>query len=244
MGVLFVPVERIDAEQYLLDGQPVSQHDAESLRVAARAAHMPAEALNDESRLRVLLTALLAAGGAERLDRPSKGPGQAVSSALPDWADLRLEARNFLLLSVKREGAVSRTTADAANVLNKADVIESYQVHGNRWTMRPDGRERHPELSRAKALEPASAAETTAEWLQRLGDAIDSPGSVRPWYTSKMVLAILGVALVFVVVHIILLVRVLSKARAMPDAPESALHLTRSPNPPYGCLRDGSHPTV
>jgi hypothetical protein len=211
--VLFLPVSAGDDEQYLLDGRPVSQHDLESLRSAARAASLPDSAMGNERALRVLLTALLAADGAERLDRPSKGPGQAVSSALPDWTDLRAEARNYLLLAVKREGGVSRTTCDACNLLNKAEVVESYQVHGNRWTMRPDGRERHPELSRAKALEPTSAAASTAEWLRQLGDVLDAPVTSRPWYTSKAVLAILGVACAFVIVHILLLVRVLAKVR-------------------------------
>jgi len=216
--VLFTPVGKRDPEQYLLDGKPVSQHDFDSLISAARGASLPDAALDDERVLRLLLTALLVSGGAERLDRPSRGPGQAVSSPLPNWEDLRPEARNYLLLSIKREGEVSRTTCDACNLLNKADVVESYQVHGNRWTMRPDGRERHPELSKAKALEPASEAATTAEWLRQLGEVIDSPGSSRPWYTSKMVLAILGVALVFCVVHLILLVRVLAKVHSSDPA--------------------------
>lgn len=196
----------------MLEGLPVSEHGLGSLRQAGRAASLPESVLQEDERvLCVLLTALLAADGAERRDRPSRAPGTAVSTRLPRWDDLRVEARNYLFLSIKREGAVSRTTCDACNLLNKADVVESYQVHGNRWTMRPDGRERHPELSMAKALEPASAATSTAEWLRQLGEVIDAPIASRPWYTSKMVLAILGIACVFVVVHIMLLVRVLSK---------------------------------
>ena len=162
--------------------------------------------------------ALLVAGGAERLDRRSKGPGEAVSSALPDWLDLRPEARNYLLLVVRREREVTRTTADAANLLNKAEVVESYQVHGNRWTMRPDGRERHPALKKAMALEPASEAASTAEWLNHLGNAIEAPQLGRPWYRSTFVLLILAFAVLFVLVHLLLLARALSKVHASDPA--------------------------
>lgn len=218
MSVLFLPVTKEDLAVYALEGLPVAEHGVDSLRAAARAAHLPDAVLDDEATLRPLLAALLVAGGAERLDRRSKGPGEAVSSALPDWLDLRPEARNYLLLVVRREREVTRTTADAANLLNKAEVVESYQVHGNRWTMRPDGRERHPALKKAMALEPASEAASTAEWLNHLGNAIEAPQLGRPWYRSTFVLLILAFAVLFVLVHLLLLARALSKVHASDPA--------------------------
>ena len=110
MSVLFLPVTKEDLAAYALEGLPVAEHGVDSLRAAARAAHLPDAVLDDEATLRPLLATLLVAGGAERLDRRSKGPGEAVSSALPDWLDLRPEARNYLLLVVRREQYGARTS--------------------------------------------------------------------------------------------------------------------------------------
>ena len=52
---------------------------------------------------------------------------------------------------------------------------------------------------------------STGQWLRQLADALDEPAEERPWYKSKVVLAIVSLAAFFVGFHVLLLVRVLQK---------------------------------
>mmetsp|Transcript_56474 Transcript_56474/g.93329 ORF Transcript_56474/g.93329 Transcript_56474/m.93329 type:complete len:236 (-) Transcript_56474:260-967(-) len=200
--VHFVEVLASHLDQYLLDGSPLSKHDLGSIESRANASGIPKETQHDEHVLRILLAALLAAGGSERLDTPS-GPGQAVSSALPRWKDLHEQARAFLVAGIKREGCVSAKTADAVNLLNRPHVMEPFQKFGNRWTI-ADAEIDHG------MRRPTRADETNVEELVR-PVAQNQDKTTRPWYCSKPVLAVLSIAVIFVLVHIALLLRVLSK---------------------------------
>ncbi len=70
------------------------------------------------------------------------------------------------------------------------------------------------ELERARRELGGDSSLSTGKWLRSLADALDEPAIERPWWTSKVVLAILAVAGLFVGVHVLLLLRVLSKVHA------------------------------
>merc|ERR1719221_506426 len=103
---MFCRLSSSDVDQYSLDGVSISLHDAASLRACAAARGLPRDLQDDEQLLRVLLAVLLAAGGAERVGS-TKGTGEAVSSGILAWCDIREEARSYLLASIRREGGLS-----------------------------------------------------------------------------------------------------------------------------------------
>merc|ERR1712087_721575 len=162
----------------------------------------------DEHVLRMLLAALLAAGGSERMNAPS-GPGQAVSSALPRWDDMHQQARAFLIAGIRREGCVSQKTAQAVNMLNKPIVMEPYQKFGDRWTI-PDN-EIDYGSRRPTRLDSIDAEELVRSYAQK--PEVEKTLQ-HPWWFSKVVFAVLSVAVIFVVVHVALLCRVLVKVHA------------------------------
>eukprot|EP00308_Calcidiscus_leptoporus_P009452 CAMPEP_0119366762 /NCGR_PEP_ID=MMETSP1334-20130426/13591_1 /TAXON_ID=127549 /ORGANISM="Calcidiscus leptoporus, Strain RCC1130" /LENGTH=238 /DNA_ID=CAMNT_0007383033 /DNA_START=30 /DNA_END=746 /DNA_ORIENTATION=- len=200
----FCRLSSSDVDHYSLDGVPLSRHDAASLRACATARGLPRDLQDDERLLRVLLAVLLAAGGAERVGS-IKGTGEAVSSGILAWCDIREEARGYLLASIRREGSLSAQAADALNMLNRPHVVESFQDLGNRWTKldESEGRARPRMVRGLEADMGASSAQGAS--------AESEPLPSRPWYRSKMVLAILAVAVFFVLVHVVLLLRVLAK---------------------------------
>ena len=97
----FVPVSRDAAARFKLDGKPISEYDTHSLKARADARGLPRTVQEDESVLRVLLAALLAAGGAEQAGA-ARGAGQVVSSGILSWADVRKDAQAYLLAAIKR----------------------------------------------------------------------------------------------------------------------------------------------
>merc|ERR1712087_129472 len=144
----------------------------------------------DEHVLRMLLAALLAAGGSERMNAPS-GPGQAVSSALPRWDDMHQQARAFLVAGIRREGCVSQKTAQAVNMLNKPHVMEPYQKLGDRWTIAEN------EIDYG-SRRPTRLDDVDAEELVRSLKTAQKPEVEKtprhPWWLSKVVFAVLSVA--------------------------------------------------
>tara|TARA_B100000524_G_scaffold132064_1_gene65557 strand:- start:1169 stop:1891 length:723 start_codon:yes stop_codon:yes gene_type:complete len=200
-----VPVAPADLASITLGGIPLAQHDTTALRAIALNHGFPAASCKDDAALRVLIAALLAAGVAEQLDAQASASAAATSCpALPiRWSELRAEAANLLLLTVQREKRITAIAADAINLLNKDAVIESYQTFGNRWTIAESDRDI------AEEFEPEQSE--SAQLLGDIGRALDEPLPMKPWYASKMVLAILSVAVLFVAVHVALLVRVLTK---------------------------------
>ena len=129
--------------------------------------------------------------------------------AIAHWKDLRPEARSLLALSLKREGFISDTMAAAATLLNQKEVVESYRADTSRRPREP----RHVELDAAREHLGGGYA-STAEWLVGLADALEAPASVRPWYSSKLVLGIGFTSIFFVLGHVVLLFRVLSRVHA------------------------------
>uniref|UniRef100_A0A7S0LRP1 Uncharacterized protein n=1 Tax=Coccolithus braarudii TaxID=221442 RepID=A0A7S0LRP1_9EUKA len=202
----FRRVSAADVDEYSLDGVILSQHDAASLRACATARSIPRELQEDERMLRVLLAALLAAAGAERASDSTR-VGATVSSGILAWRDLRNEAASYLIASIKKEGCVSAQAANALNVINRPHVVESFTQRGNRWTLDPDEQDM-ARLPQTRGLQADTSATSTP--TEKGEDKIhDRP--TRAWYRSKMVLWVLIIALIFVVVHVALLLRVLVK---------------------------------
>jgi len=138
----------------------------------------------DEHVLRVLLAAMLAAGGAERLDAPPRGPGVAVSSGAADWADVRDEVRTFVLASIRRDGALTAQAAKTATLLNTPHAVESFKTLGNRWTDQDDESSERDRLISNRERDLASA-----EWVRSLAAQSGSGRAdvaERPWYRSKV----------------------------------------------------------
>ena len=52
------------------------------------------------------------------------------------------------------------------------------------------------------------------EWLGSLADVLDEPANTRLWYRSKMVLGVLALAAFFILLHVALLYKTLSKIHA------------------------------
>ena len=151
--------------------------------------------------MRMLFAALLAA---------SAGGGRTLA-----FESLSDECAGLLLHAIRREGLVSAHTAEALNVLGKPQVVERYRSYGNKWTL-PAEQPDPSELARARAsLDPKSDAASMGEWLRTLSDALEAPVNARPWYRSKAVLAILVLAAIFVLVHVLLLFKTLSKIHTM-----------------------------
>ena len=117
----------------------------------------------------------------------------------------------MLLLSLRRDGQLSTTAAAALSVLNKPQVVEKYKLLGNRWTITEDKRDAPSAIELARKELGGESSLSTGQWLRQLADALDEPAEERPWYKSKVVLAIVSLAAFFVGFHVLLLVRVLQK---------------------------------
>ena len=49
------------------------------------------------------------------------------------------------------------------------------------------------------------------EWLNSLADVLDEPANMRPWYRSKLVMMVLSLAALFILLHLGLLLKALTK---------------------------------
>lgn len=162
----------------------------------------------------MLIAVLLKHSAAERAaaTKGSSGSSSSDGSLPPDaWRDLREEAKGLLLLSLRRDGQLSTTAAAALSVLNKPQVVEKYKLLGNRWTITEDKRDAPSAIELARKELGGESSLSTGQWLRQLADALDEPAEERPWYKSKVVLAIVSLAAFFVGFHVLLLVRVLQK---------------------------------
>lgn len=192
----FVAVDADALASLSIGGSMLAQLSSEML--FRRAADFGLPMLSEHEHVRILLGALLVATGG-KLHKDT-------------WSEIREEARGLLLLAIKREGRISASTASALVVLNKPAVVEKYQKLGNRWTISEGSRDpQGAAIEVARQQLGGSDASSTAEWLRGLADALDEPTNDRPWWTSKPVLVVLVLTAVFVVIHILLLVRVLFK---------------------------------
>lgn len=187
-----------DLSLFQIGGTPIPQCSPEVVAKRARACGVPGS--TDSELLPMLIAALMAAAG-HRDD----------SKAVTSWRDLTEEARALLILSLRREGCVSTTTADTVNLLCKPQVVERYKTLGNRWTIPESSRDHRDELDRARAAVLTSSGDAS---LRALGGALEEPVVERPWYSSKVVLVIVGIAALFVLVHVALLLRVLGKVHS------------------------------
>lgn len=194
----FKPVAVQDLCKFELDDEPLEKMALPALREAATRHRLPASTLEQEAVMRMLFAALLAASAA--------GGGRTLA-----FETLSDECAGLLLHAIRREGLVSAHTAEALNVLGKPQVVERYRSYGNKWTLPTE----HPdpsELARVRAsLDPKSDAASMGEWLRTLSDALEAPVNARPWYRSKAVLAIIALAALFVLVHVLLLIKTLRK---------------------------------
>ena len=186
-----------------LEGVPLAKLSGDALLEHARRACLP-RSLSDEEQIRIVLGVLL---------QSASSSNGTAASALPKgaWSEMREEAAGLQLLSVRRDGCLSASTATALNVLDKPQVVEKYTMKGNRWTMAEACRD--PSVVQARKELGGEGPGSTGEWLRSLADALDAPIDERPWYTSKTVLFVLSLAALFVLVHVLLLVRVLMKVR-------------------------------
>ena len=124
---------------------------------------------------------------------------------------MRHEVRALLVKTVRHEGFVPRHTADALNLLNKGDVVETYKTFGNRWTIH-EANQGCMELARASMGIDVTGA--MGEWLDSLATTLEEPALHQPWYSSKVVRAVVSFAVLFVVVHAYLLWRALVRIHA------------------------------
>jgi hypothetical protein len=196
----FEAVSPEDLHNLSLDGSaPIAHLSSEELLDQALTLNLPK--LDNDQHLRVLLGALL---------RAENGKVHAGS-----WSEVRDEARGLLLLAIRRDGRLSASSAQAATALNKPAVVEKYKAMGNRWTMSEASRDpADSAIARARTELGIDESVGAAEWLSTLADALEAPVDERPWWTSKFVLIVLGIAAVFVLVHVLLLVRVLMKVHS------------------------------
>ena len=198
-AVGFTPVAAQDLAKYELDGEKLSAIKLPKLRLAAIRLRLPASTLEQESVMRMLFAALLAASSSDRIQT---------------WDMLPEQSAGLLLHAIRCEGHVSSHTANALNVLSKPMIVERYRTFGNRWTM-PVEQFSPAELVKARAcLDPKSKAASMGEWLNSLAAVLDEPASTRPWYCSKAVIAVLTLAALFIVIHVGLLLKTLSKIHA------------------------------
>ena len=128
------------------------------------------------------------------------------------WHEVREEAAGLLLLAIRRDGHLSAASAAALNVLNKPQVIEKYTLKGNRWTLAEMCRD--PAVVTARKDLDGDGPGSTGEWLRSLADALDAPADERPWHQSTVALLIVGLAVLFVLVHVLLLGRTLYKVHS------------------------------
>jgi hypothetical protein len=198
MAFAFKELAANDLERTWIGGTALSQLTGAALLSCAEALSLPA--LGDDAQTRMLLGALVVAC-------PSGAPHKG------SWSEIRDEARGLLLLALRRDGRVSANTAQACNALNKAPVLQKYQVFGNRWTRSPAAL-REEAVERARCELGGSSSTNTGEWLRGLADALDEAPSDRLWWTSPPVLFILLIASLFILLHAVLLLRVLMKVHA------------------------------
>ena len=196
--VRFAPIGADELATISLDGIAVDQLSGEALNARASALGLPT--LGDELQTRLLIGTLSVATNGEL----HKGT----------WLEVRSEARGLLLLALRREGCVSPRTVEALTVLNKPPVVEKYRTLGNRWTIPEASRDADSAVERARKELDGGNAVSTSEWLRGLADALEEPADERPWWSSKVVLAVLSLAALFVMAHVALLVRVLFKVHA------------------------------
>ena len=189
----FVAVTSKDAASLSLDGVALGKLNGDAL--SARASILGIPRLSDDLKTQLLIGVMIAATEGKL----HKGT----------FSELRDEARGLLLLSIRREGQLSANSAEAVNVLNKGAVVEKYRRLGNRWTMAPEAKDDAVEKARKELGGPD--VPNTAEWLRELADALDEPVEERPFWKSKAVLFVLFLAGLFILVHVVLLVRVLHK---------------------------------
>ena len=197
--VTFKPTAKPDLAKLRLPGTSLENASDAAVAAEGKTHGLPQVVLADPDVARMVLGALLAAGAGELLASGQPAP--------PVWPAMQQQARGLLLHAVRREGFVSRHTADALNLLNKTAVVQSYTVAGGRSSV-----PRELALARAK-LAAGDADEDTSmgDWLRALADALDAPPPSRPWYRSKLVLLIVGITTLFVAAHVLLLARVLSR---------------------------------
>ena len=208
MPLKFCAVGSTDLPKLELDGRTVTQLSGDALAAQTKRLGLPT--LGDEQQQRMLLGALITAASA------SDGGG---SLHMGTWNEVRDEARGLLLLGIRREGCVSASTAEATTMLNKPAVVEKYKTLGNRWTMSEAARDVHPTaVERAREALGGDSSVSTGEWLQGLADTLDAPVEQRPWWTSKPVLFVLALTVLFILVHLVLLVRVLLKVHAADNS--------------------------
>ena len=202
VAAAFKPVTAKDLANYQLDGEPLKDIALPALRAAATRHRLPASTLEQEEVMRMLFAALLAASSTDRM---------LAFETLSD------QCAGLLLHGIRREGGLSSHTADALNVLGKPQVVERYRAHGNRWTM-PIEQPDPAELERARAsLDAKSEATSMAEWLDSLAGVLDGPANMRPWYRSKLVMMVLSLAALFILLHLGLLLKALSKVHRETD---------------------------
>ena len=211
MPLVFSELTESNADALLLDGAPLSALTGEPLLKRARACGLPKSLLErgDESQLRLVLGVLLQSNR----EQSSSGTGWLP---LNIWAEVREEAAGLLLLSLRRDKRLSAAIAEALNVINKPQVVETYTAKGNRWTIAEACRD--PAVVKARKELGGDGPGSTGEWLRSLADVLDAPVDERPWYTSKMVLFVLSLAALFVLIHVLLLVRVLFKVHAVDSS--------------------------
>ena len=214
----FVSVSPDDLATIVLDGTPLAAAPSSTLHARAQLCGLPQ--LGDDQQLRLLLGVLLKHAERERAAAAHGGGGgggggssSADIGALPPdaWRDLREEAKGLLLLSLRRDGKLSPNAAAALSMINKPEVVEKYKLLGNRWTITEDKRDAPSAIELARKELGGESSLSTGQWLRSLADALEEPVEERPWYSSKIVLAIVALAAIFVGIHAILLVRVLQK---------------------------------
>lgn len=201
----FRVLRRENLAQCVLEGVPLPNMDMDTLQACAHACgiDIPTVELSRDNLL-MLLGALLAAQPESEM--------AAVGGILPKWGSIKEEVRGLLLLGIRRESCLSESTAAALNVINQPQVVERYKKFGNRWTMPEAARDsttQQLELARSRLGD--NAGHSMGDWLHSLAEALEEPPSASAWYKSKVVVAIVMVAVLFVVVHLVLLARVISK---------------------------------
>lgn len=188
-----------DVATVSVDGESLQQLCGNELLSRSKALGLPA--LGDDQQMRMVIGALAAASHSGTLHAGI-------------WSEMREEARGLLLLSIRREGRVSASTAAALNILNKPPVIEKYQLFGNRWTIPAESRDA---IETARMELDSSSAASTGDWLRSLANALDEPVAQRPWWASTPVLIVLLLASLFVLGHVVLLARAIAKVHDRDD---------------------------
>ena len=206
----FVECDVSSLPNYSFDGVPLPELSTAVLQQWASSQGLPTLS---EPHIRMVLCALLVASGS----------GSVSNSA---WRSLREQAAGLLILAIRRDGCLTSATVAALNLLNKAEVVERYKTHGNKWTMQPNpglrargDADARAELERARCALGGKDSEKLGDWLRSLADVLDEePASSRPWYMSKFVLIILLVVVAFISVHVLLLARVLQKVHVVDSS--------------------------